>query len=323
MAQVAGFNARPSTDVQLGRPSARQQVSLETNLLRKGIWVVNEHVQLSLPLDTEDLLGRVYITDPLTMFDLDVLAWLVDRWRIERPADGWVGFTLYELGKDFYGRKLTGDDRSRIHTSLQRLTSSVVTLVGYDQRRGEANVEICGLAHFIDSLQWHKDLNGPRHLYDPRDTGSMRARTFEARLGHWLTAQVQAGNVTYLSWPLLRAMGRAKLAKRLWVYLECQRFKPLGSGRGQAYITLGARGYAMLGLHHGRQDRRRAALEAAGRKICEVDESYESIVVQRNPLSPKGWRLLATRLNEVGRQIRAHERQAARPDSEGRRLNLR
>ena len=59
---------------------------------------------------------------PLTLFDLDTFAWLTERWREgDRDPKGSVGFTLYELGRDLYGRKPSGEQRGDMRASLNRL----------------------------------------------------------------------------------------------------------------------------------------------------------------------------------------------------------
>lgn len=81
----------------------RRQASLETNLCRKGVWQTGP-LQLTLPLDGADTLGLLRTAGPpLSLLDLDVFAWLVERWREDnRDPHGGVYFTFYELGWDLY-----------------------------------------------------------------------------------------------------------------------------------------------------------------------------------------------------------------------------
>lgn len=307
--------AEPDLDVRIRRGHGRRKASMETNLLRKGVWVPSDQVQLALPLETEDILGHLYITRPLRMFDLDTMAWLVQRWR-ERRADGATGdtvpFTLYEMGQDFYLRKPAGKERRTLRESLVRLKTTTVTLVGYDAIRRQADEQICGLANFLDALQWRRELNGRAHTYDPRDTGAVRANAFEVKIAGWLIAQLQAENITYLDWRVLRELDG--MAKRLWVYLEAQRFSRVqGIGVAQAQIMLGEKAYASLGIHERRPYRVRALLTAAGQKICAVDRSYHQIVVEPSPLNRRVYRVLATRLSKEGRELRDRGQDPLRP----------
>jgi hypothetical protein len=280
---------------------------METNLLRKGIWQPSDSIQLALPLETDDILGHLYINRPLRMLDLDTMAWLVQRFRELRDAgqltdDGAVPFTLYELGQDFYLRAPGGKERRMLRQSLFRLTDVAVTLVGYDAIRHLADEEICARAHLLEVLQWRRELRGPPCKYDPKDTGAVRANAFEARIASWLVAQIDARNITYLDWRILRELDG--MAKRLWVYLEAQRFKRINGLAAQAYIILGERAYASLGIHETRAYRARGSLARAGTRICEVDRSYDSIVVDRAPIGRTNWRVMATRLTAEGRRFR-------------------
>ena len=76
----------------MGRPriralqAPRRQGSLETNLCRKGIYGA-DGAQLTLPIDSHDLLGAVRASGHLRIDpDLDLLIWLTERWREVRPT---------------------------------------------------------------------------------------------------------------------------------------------------------------------------------------------------------------------------------------------
>lgn len=292
---------RPDTKLS-SRGVRKRSASLETNLTRKGIYS-DGHQQLELPLDSEDLLGAVAITAPLRIFDLDTLAWLTELWRRTRPADGALAFTLYEMGRDFYGREPGGRERSHLRKSLWRLRRELVTLVGYDGIRRQSSHRLCSAENFLTGFQWDPGLDGRPCEWDPKQTGAMRATSFEVALAPWIIAQIEAGHVTYLDWPILRELRGT--AKRLWVYLQSEKYqRAAGIGRAQAYIMLGERAYTALGLNHGRADHRRRAIAKAGREICAVDRSYESIIVEISPVNRKVWRILATRLSAEGQQVR-------------------
>jgi len=88
--------------------------------------------------------------------------------------------------------------------------------------------------------------------------------------------------VTYLDWRTQRRLGG--LAKRLWVYLEAEKYKSVGDGRESTYIILGEKAYTALSVNNARERDRRLALKRAGEKIMSVDGRYESVVVERNPV---------------------------------------
>jgi hypothetical protein len=104
----------------------RRQASLDTNLARKGVWHLGP-LQLALPIDGMDTLGLLRTAGPpLTLFDLDTFAWLTERWREgARDPKGRVRFTLYELGRDLYGREPAGQDRRDMRASLTRLQDAM------------------------------------------------------------------------------------------------------------------------------------------------------------------------------------------------------
>lgn len=298
--------ARPVADPSLYVPGVQRKAGvMETNLLRKGIWSLND--QMQLPLESEDLMGQVYASSTLPLIDIDILAWLVGRWKRQGNEDGVIDFTLYEMGQDFYGREPGGEERRALRAGLVRLRTVTVTLVGYDAIRRQPDAQVCSLANIISGLQWRPQLNGRPCEYAAAEVGALRANSFEVQLASWLVGQVREGHYTLLDWTILRHLSSssARLAKRLWVYLQGEQYKRVnGVGRGQTYVVLGERAYTALGVTAKRADRRRDSVARAAEKICEVDRSYESIVVEPNPINRKTWRLLATRLNEPGRTLR-------------------
>ena len=248
------------------------------------------------------------------MFDLELLAWLTERWRHEGAGDRWVRFTLYELGQAFYGREPDGADRRRFRASLRRLVSITVELVGYNARTQRADARISGAAaHILDNVQSELDRLGLEP--EPGAVGALRGSVFEARLADWMTAQIQAGHITYLKFDLLRAL--PGLAKRLWIYLEAERMKPLGDGSAACWIKLGERAYTTLGMNYKHERQARAALRRAGAAIADVDHRYTSVAVESRP---GGWAIIAHKVTDPERaRIRRVARASlAATDSEAR-----
>jgi hypothetical protein len=279
----------------------RRQASLETNLARKGLWSSGP-VQLELPLDAEDLLGLVRSTGRLKVSpDLEVLAWITERWRQDRPLDRWVHFTLYELGQALYGRKPSGADCRGIRESLLRLKLVTVTLAGYDAHRGQSRPNVASLDNLLDRIVTELDDLGPEAT--PEQLGGLRGSTFRVQLPPWLAAQLAAGSITYLDWAVLRRLDG--LAKRLWVYLQAERYKPNGRGSEATWIKLGDRAFATLGMNYAQDRQARAALKRAGQSICGADPRFESVTVEARP---GGWAIVAQR---TGRDMRRGEIRAA------------
>jgi hypothetical protein len=270
-------------------------------------------VQLTLPLTGEDLMGDVYITRPFQLFDIDVLAWLVQRWReTEMRDDGYVGFSLREMGTDFFGVTPSGAHRQMLRASLVRLRTETVTIVGWDAIRKQRNQQVCSLENLISILQWRPQMNGPARSWDPAALGALRGHTFEAALAPWMVAQLQAGNVTYLDWRILRALKGS--AKRLWAYLMAQKFERVGGvGCAETTVVLNDRTYMALGLHEARPDARRRRLRHAGQDIVEADRSFAEVRVEREPYNRRQWKIVALRLSAEAQKIRASGVDPRRP----------
>ncbi len=269
---------------------------METNLCRKGLWATTGAVQLELPLDDEDLLGLLRASGRLRVTpDVDVLAWLIESWRRTREFEGWVRFTLHELGTDLYGFDPGGKQNRSMRTSLRRLKDLTVDLVGYDPRRDEYKATVAAADNLIDRIVSELDDVGP----DATKIGALRGYTFEVQLPLWLRRQIEAGNVTYLHLPTLRALDA--LAKRVWLYLEAERMRPAPHGTESCWVKLGDRAYTAFGMGYKHERQARAALRRAGERIVEVDERYAEVTTKR---VPGGWALSA-------HMVVDHERWAA------------
>lgn len=257
----------------------RRQVSMETNLCRAGVWASGP-VQLSLPLEAEDLLGLVRASGRLKVSpDLEVLAWLTEAWREERPRDRWLYLTLYGLAFDLYGRKPGGGECRALRSSLGRLKSVTVSLAGYDARSGEMRPNVASLDNLIDRIVTELDDLGPDAT--PEQLGGLRGSTFRVQLPPWLVAQLEAGSITYLQWPILHRL--SGLAARLWVLLQAERYKRTGAGSEATWVKLGPRAFTTLGMNYAHDRQARAALRRAGESIVDTDPRFESVTVERRP----------------------------------------
>lgn len=289
-----------------------QAVRGETNLCRApGLWEPGP-VQLELPFEARGIATLVRASGRLKLTpDLDVLAWISERWLSTPPLDldGWARFTLYDLTSDLYQpRTPERADRKRIRESIVRLMTTLVTVDGYDARRRERRDEdrdrIATTSAPIVQLVSELERVGP----DPRRLGALRGSTFAAQLAPWLCDQLAAGGYTYLDFSILRQLDG--LAKRLWIYLEAERFKPGGDGRLGTHFGLGRPALASIGAGNYKRHRAaRAALVRASRQIMGADDRYESVSVERRP---GGWSLVAVKLDAEERRRKRAERERVR-----------
>jgi len=278
--ELRGLRPAASVGVQ---PLVRRRASLETNLCRKGVWHVGP-LQLALPIDGSDTLGLLRVAGPaLTLFDLDMFAWLTERWREgERDGKGRVRFTLYRMGQDFYGRKPHGEERRLMRASLRRLQDAVFELEGYDARaaqmgRLESPSEV-GRMRLLGSLRWSTRATDELHI---------------VYLDGWIVEQLEAGYLTYLDWRILR--GLEGLAKRLWVYLESQTFKRSDIGEGATALQLAPPLLQALGVTTKHAPHARRLLTRAGERIASADRSFVAFEMRRPYRRGGIWTLVARR----------------------------
>ena len=238
--------------------------------------------------------------------DLDVFAWVCERWLAgfpERDPEGIARFTLYDLGTDLYGRKPAGKERRLLRASLLRLWRVEVAFLGHNtvtRTRGDS----------LDRLFYAVGSNGRLEEAgnDPRKVGALRGDTFAVRLSDWLRDSLAAGNFTYLRWAVLRRL--EGLSKRVWLYLAAERFKPQGEGRLAAWVGLGRPALASLGADtYNRHRDARRALARAGLRIVEADPRFESVTVERRA---GGWALVAVRLDAAELRRQEQERREVR-----------
>jgi hypothetical protein len=273
---------RPDPSVALDA-LPRRQVSLETNLCRKGIWHVGP-LQLALPLDGHDTLGLLRVSGPpLSLYDLDSFAWLTERWReTDRDPTGRIDFTLYDFGRDLYGREPGGEERRLMRASLDRLMRALFDLEGYrasDAAIGRLDSPTeAGTIRLLSGLRWSTGRGRDHHV---------------AYLGGFIVEQLRAGYLTYLDWRVLRSLDG--LAKRLWVYLESQTFKRSGIGEGAARLWLAPPLLLALGMIDKHAGQRRRTLMRAADRIAAADKSFAGFELVAPAKRGGTWSLVARR----------------------------
>jgi hypothetical protein len=296
--------------------SARSQ----RDLARAGLWTTGP-VQLELPLTAEGLSEVIRASGRLKLTpDFDVLAWVGERWL--QPAgdddpnfqnrDGWALFTLRELGFALYGREPNHRDRVALRESLRRLYRVEITLIGYDGQTGERDRSVCTWDRLVERVV--SDMDELTGTTDPAKIGALRGSTFKASLPRWLRQQLVEGHFVRVHWPTLRSFTENQpLAKRLWIYLAAENYKPVGGGLEATWVPVGDRLFTALGMNYTRHRAARDALARACRTIRMVDVRYRSLdVVQFG----RSWRITADRLT-------AEELRALGPELRSARQALR
>jgi hypothetical protein len=274
--------------------SERDQGRIETTLARSPFWSGDGQ-----PFTGRSLLGLDHVAirpRRLTPRDLTVLAYVTDRYLWPPPKSDLdpAGFSLYDLGRAIYGREPAGADRRNLRFSLRRLWEAELVLGGVDDLAAERLTWerlLIRIESEVDRLakeDW---------LATGRQAGALRGSTFKVTLAPWLAQAVREGHFTWLDFRVLRRLGG--LSARLWVYLEAERFKPLGEGRESTWIGLGQPALASLGAdgYERHRDARRA-LTRAGERIAAADIRYESVRVERRA---GGWALIASRTTDAER----------------------
>lgn len=289
----------------MGQRETRRRSVLESNMARWGGWDTGgPAAQAELEVQGNDFLGVVARSKGTVLgsLELDVLSWLTARWyEQQRDPDGLIRCTIYELGVDLYGRKPSGKEVRLLRGAVENLAAALITLGGYNAHSGQMKPKFQSMVHLVESAVWAGDLAFavPTREHGA-ETGGLRGNSFEIKLASWLVRQLEQKYVTYLDWRKQRKLDG--LAKRLWVYLEAEQYKPSGHGRARSYIILGEKAYTALGVHHARDRDRRAALKRAAARIVEVDDHYEDIAVEPNPVNRSTWRILATRFADAERR---------------------
>lgn len=186
----------------------------DREISRAGLWF-SAPVQLQLPFEARGL-SNVVVTNGAFQLnpDYDVLAWLCTRWLRRPTPSGEMRPTLYEMGRDLYGREPSGENYRDIEAALIRLASVSIKLYGIDGFTGQVG------AH----LETYTSLLG---VAKPRKSRGEDRFTIE--LSTPLRRGIERDQAIRLDWRILRRFHRnEQLAKRLWIYLAAERYKRTG-----------------------------------------------------------------------------------------------
>jgi hypothetical protein len=234
------------------------------------------------PLSTTTLLGSFSVNRRLTLLDLRVAAFVIERW-LEQGAgsgDNAARLNLYELGWAIFERKPGGAENEALRESLQRLFEVEIDAKGLDARSGRVRL-VARKGRVLTQVDCElDDLEDP----GPAQFGALRGATYEVYLGPWLVEQIKAGGRLTLDLAVMRRL--RKLAERLWLYLEAEAFAPIDSGQHEELsepIPLGTEFFNSLRITCARPTDARKALKQAARKICEVDPRYDDLSIVDTP----------------------------------------
>ncbi len=286
-------------------------VRADRTLSRCGVFATGSR-QLTLPVEARGLSEVIVASGSLRLTpDYDVLAWFCERWATRPTDSGWMRPTLYELGSDLYDTAPWGEHYRTLRDSLSRLARVSVTVWGIDGETAEPHPDA-----FIEGglLDW----TGNNSL---ALSGRYRPGV---QLAGWLRNMIDQGAPMRLPWRVLRAFDEnQKLAKRLWIYLAAERWKPAGTReREGTWIACGDRLFAALGMGYGRHRDARAALARACATVRRVDPRYAAGTLELRKLghswridaerpSWESWRELKPEYEEARRAITASLRRAA------------
>lgn len=245
-----------------------KRATSERQLSRAGLWF-SAPAQIQLPFEARGLSNVVLSTGQLQVTpDYDVLAWWCSRWLRQPTESGWMRPTLYEIGRDLYGREPSNADYATLRGSLGRLGSVAVTIQGYNGMEERPERGWNTLSHLME-VSWPSQW--------------MPERRFGVKLSDWLRAGIEGDQAIRLDWRILRRFDRnQQLAKRLWIYLAAERYKRTSYAKSErtdldyegAWLVEGDWLAASLGASYKQPADFRRKLDRACEAIRETDDRW-------------------------------------------------
>ena len=270
------------------------------HIARCAAFATSPGQRLDLPIRAEGLSEVTIANGRLQLSpDYDLLALLCERWLAQPSDTGWMRPTFYQLASALYGvNGPPGGEHYRIiRDSLDRLAWLSISLWGFNAATGEADRAFVTQDHLLSLA---REIDEPHGLSRPY-----------VRLAEWLRSAIDHGAVIRLDWRTLRSFDRQQLlAKRLWIYLQAEIWKPQVGDLEATWLRTGDRLCAALGMTYGRPRDARRALGRAGEAILSVDPRYRSVEVHRRGRST--YHLVAKRLQPEAWHRTKDERRQAR-----------
>jgi hypothetical protein len=267
-------------------------------MARCGVFATSPGQKLDLPIRAEGLSEVTIANGQLHLSpDFDLLSLLCERWLARPTESGWMRPTFYELANALYSSIPAGHEYQAINGALWRLASLMIELHGFNAATGKADNRMVSWSHLLSVARFKDDPSGLERPY--------------VRLDDWLRSSIDHGAVIRLDWRTLRSFDRnQQLAKRLWIYLQAETWKPQDKEVEGTWLAVGDRLFAALGMSYSQPRQARAALKRAGEALVATDPRYQSVsVVKRS----KGfYHLVARRLRTEAWHKFKRERREAR-----------
>jgi hypothetical protein len=277
-----------------------ESVRSPRDMARCGVFATSQGQRLDLPIRAEGLSEVTIANGQLHLSpDYDLFSLLCERWLARPTETGWMRPTFYELANALYGDNGPpgGKHYRDIRDALDRLAELSISIWGFDAATGKADHNYVTKGHLLGiSRETHE----PHGLRRPR-----------IRLDEWLREVIDHGAVIRLDWRTLRSFDRnQQLAKRLWIYLQAESWKPQDKEIEGTWLAIGDRLFSSLSMSYAQPKQARAALKRAGEALVATDPRYQSVsVVKRS----KGiYHLVARRLRTGAWHKFKRERREAR-----------
>ena len=249
--------------------SGRTPARLEYNLSRKGVWATDPNRKvMEFRYETEDIVGSLtveYSLGELSTHEMQLVAWIMGRWREEGPA---VEFSLRECAREF--GVVWGGSRGRTITeALHRIDRTRFTGKVWDAATKKMMTRHFGIFDDVQILE-RKD------SFDSEGV-DLNSGAVRVTLSSFMHEQLKNNQFARLDWAVLRGGIRSALGRRLYAFLEGQK----GFAGGTFYeITVDAKLAHTLGSRDSNPDRFRARLRKAGEEVVAAADRYESIAIR-------------------------------------------
>lgn len=246
---------------------------LHREIARAGLWVAAGH-ELAAPVRAAGLSSITVASGYLKITpDIDVLAWLCAEWLEHPTDDGLMRPSFYRMTEDLYGND-SGKAYQLIDESLERLGRTTIEFEFYSEPYTHEAFKSGG--SIISYIKRRKTNDGVYH--NP---------VIDLHLG--LRTGIETTERVNLDWRLLRQFhGRQQLAKRLWCYLQAERWQRAGqTGIESTWVALGGRLYTTLGMDYKEPRAAKRSLKLACETIKNVDLRYRAPEAQLS-IEPRG-----------------------------------
>jgi len=269
VAEATELDITKDSAIQRTLPVVHPAALMENNLARKGIWQSEPNrEQIEFTYTTEDVIGSLtieYSLGQLSTADMELVSWILGRWR---PGNPKIGFALRDYGracKVAWG----GNKSERLKQALHRISRTRFTGRVWEQKSRRHTTRHFGIFDDVIIHERKNSFDGP--VVNEEGTVTITLSTF-------VLEQLEGQQFVRLNWGILRTGLRNRLSRRLYVFLESQR----GFSGGTLYeITIDNALIETLGSSDKKNlPRFRAKLQKAGEEIVGADPRYEEVRIR-------------------------------------------